>query len=201
MATGSPCSRRRVSTGSNSPLPGDAGEESEALSTAEFEVLLDPDSTASADDLAAQNELLFVIRDAIERAASILNGAEDLRAQLPALQERLEDDDAHGAAAEQATALDDELRQIEGAFFDLRLTGTGQDSLRWERRLYARLTYLARSVGQADARPTDQQVAVWRRLQSQLAEQEDRFEATLAGPLADLNQALADGGFLVLDPR
>ena len=182
-------------------LPGDAGEESEALSTAEFEVLLDPDSTASADDLAAQNELLFVIRDAIERAASILNGAEDLRAQLPALQERLEDDDAHGAAAEQATALDDELRQIEGAFFDLRLTGTGQDSLRWERRLYARLTYLARSVGQADARPTDQQVAVWRRLQSQLAEQEDRFEATLAGPLADLNQALADGGFLVLDPR
>ena len=185
-------------------LPGDAGEngdEGEALSTAALEVLLDPDATASADDLAAQNELLFAIRDAIERAASILNGAEDLRAQLPALQERLEDDDAHGAAAEQAAALEDELRHIEGAFFDLRLTGTGQDSLRWERRLYARLTYLARSVGQADARPTDQQIAVWRRLQSQLAEQEDRLEATLAGPLADLNQALADGGFLVLDPR
>ena len=185
-------------------LPGDAGEdgdEGEALSTAALEVLLDPDAPASADDLAAQNELLFAIRDAIERAASILNGAEDLRSQLPALQERLEDDDAFGDAAEQATALDDELRQIEGAFFDPRLTGTGQDSLRWERRLYARLTYLARSVGQADARPTDQQVAVWRRLQSQLAEQEVRFEAALAGPLADLNQTLADAGFLVLDPR
>ena len=52
-----------------------------------------------------------------------------------------------------------------------------------------------------DARPTDQQGAVWRRLQSQLAEQEDRFEATLAGPLADLNRTLADAGFLVLDPR
>ena len=185
-------------------LPGDAGEdddEDEALSTTAFEVLLDPDATASADDLAAQNELLFAIRDAIERAASILNGAEDLRSQLPALRERLEDDDAFGDAAEQAAALDDELRQIEGAFFDPQLTGTGQDSLRWERRLYARLTYLARSVGQADARPTDQQVAVWRRLQSQLAEQEDRFEATLAGPLADLNRTLADAGFLVLDPR
>ena len=120
---------------------------------------------------------------------------------MPALQERLETDDAFGDAAKQAAALEDELRQIEGAFFDPRLTGTGQDSLRWERRLYARLTYLARSVGQADARPTDQQVAVWRRLQSQLAEQEDRFEATLAGPLADLNQTLADAGFLVLDPR
>ena len=182
-------------------LPGDAGEESAPLSTADVEVLLDPNASASPDDLAAQNELLVAIRDAIERAASILNDAEDLRAQLPALQERLEDDDAHEAAAEQAAALADELRNIEGAFFDPRLTGTGQDSLRWERRLYARLTYLARSVGQADARPTDQQVAVWRRLQSQLAEQEDRFEATLAGPLADLNQALADGGFLVLDPR
>ena len=99
-------------------LPGDAGEdddEDEALSTTAFEVLLDPDATASADDLAAQNELLFAIRDAIERAASILNGAEDLRSQLPALRERL--------------------------------------------------------------------------------------EATLAGPLADLNRTLADAGFLVLDPR
>ncbi len=193
--------RLELSLPADSGEDGEEGEEGEALSTAAFEVLLDPDSTASADDLAAQNELLFAIRDAIERAASILNGAEDLRVQLTALQERLEDDDAYEAAAGQAAALRDQLRQIEGAFFDLRLTGTGQDSLRWERRLYARLTYLARSVGQADAQPTDQQVAVWRQLESQLAEQEDRFEATLAGPLADLNRTLGDAGFLVLDPR
>lgn len=182
-------------------LPEGPDEESQALSTTEFEVLLDPDATASADELAAQSETLLAIRDAIERAASVLNGAEDLRAQLTVLRERLGDDDTHAAAAEQAAALEDELRQIEGAFFDPRLTGTGQDSLRWERRLYARLTYLAHSVGQADARPTDQQVAVWQRLGSQLAEQEDRFEATLAGPLADLNRTLADGGLLVVDPR
>lgn len=80
------------------------------------------------------------------------------------------------------------------------MTGTGQDALRWPRRLYARLTYLARSVGQADIRPTDQQAAVWRMLSEELAEQEDRFNATLAGPLADLNRTLADSGFLLVAP-
>ncbi len=173
----------------------------EALSTANLEVRLDPDAAATADDLAAQYELLFAIREAIERAASILNGAEDLRVQLTALQERLRNDAAHEAAREQAAALEDEFRQIEEAFFDLRMTGTGQDSLRWERRLHARLTYLARSVGQADALPTDQQAAVWQRLDAELAEQEARFEAALAGPLAALNETLAAGGFRVAAPR
>ncbi len=173
----------------------------EALSTANLEVRLDPDAAATAGDLAAQYELLFAIREAIERAASILNGAEDLRVQLTALQERLRNDDAHEAAKEQAAALEDEFRQIEEAFFDLRMTGAGQDSLRWERRLYARLTYLARSVGQADALPTDQQTAVWQRLDAELAEQEARFEAALAGPLAALNETLAGGGFRVAAPR
>ena len=77
----------------------------------------------------------------------------------------------------------------------------GQDSLRWPRRLYSRLTYLARSVGQADTRPTDQQAAVWEMLSSRLAAQEDRFGATLAGPLAELNRTLADSGFPLVDTR
>lgn len=179
----------------------EAGVEGEALATANLEVRLDPDAVATADDLAAQYELLFAIREAIERAASILNGAEDLRVRLAALQERLRDDDAREAARMQAAALEDEYRQIEEAFFDLRMTGAGQDSLRWERRLYARLTYLARSVGQADAPPTDQQVAVWQRLDTELAVQEGRFEATLAGPLAALNETLVADGFPLLAPH
>ncbi|MCY3927867.1 MAG: sialidase [Acidobacteria bacterium] len=171
-------------------------------SAAEMDLLLDPDSPASSDDLAAQNILLAEIRDGIETAARVINGAERLRRDLRQLEDRLrEGDEADFAeAAAQAASLREELRAIEEAFFDLRLTGTGQDSLRWERRLYARLTYIARSVGQADARPTDQQISVWQWLSAQLAEQRDRFDATLAGPLATLNRTLAESGFQLVAP-
>ncbi|MDE2977011.1 MAG: hypothetical protein OXU63_05765 [Acidobacteriota bacterium] len=183
---------------------GDGEEESEPNSTVDMEVLLDPDSAASSDDLAAQQTLLVEIRDGIERAAYLMNEAERLRDDLRQLEDRLSDrgsDIEVFEATNQAGSLREELREIEGEFFDLRMTGTGQDALRWPRRLYARLTYLARSVGQADARPTDQQTAVWEMLSSQLAEQEDRFGATLAGPLADLNRTLADSGFPLVDTR
>ena len=171
-------------------------------SAVEMDLLLDPDSPASGDDLAAQQALLAEIRDGVETAARVINGAERLRRDLRQLEDRLRESDEAGLAeaAAQGASLREELRSIEGAFFDLRLTGTGQDSLRWERRLYARLTYIARSIGQADARPTDQQLAVWQRLDAQLAEQKDRFDATLAGPLAALNRTLAESRFQLVAP-
>ncbi len=182
----------------------DAEDESEPISTVDMEILLDPDSTASSGDLTAQQTLLVEIRDGIERAAYLINEAERLRHDLRQLEDRLSErggDVDVFEATNQAGSLRQELRAIEGEFFDLRMTGTGQDALRWPRKLYARLTYLARSVGQADARPTDQQAAVWEMLSSQLAEQENRFGATLAGPLADLNRTLADSGFPLVDTR
>ncbi len=182
---------------------GDAEEDGYPASTVHLDVMLDPDSTASAADLAAQQALLVEIRDGIERAAYLLNEAERLRRDLRQLEDRLMDEGGSieiSEATDRVTALRQDLRSIEETFFDLRLTGTGQDSLRWPRRLYARLTYLARSVAQTDARPTDQQAAVWELLAGQLAEQEQRFDATLAGPLADLNRTLADSGFLLVAP-
>ena len=185
---------------------GGADDEAEGVvepnSAVEMDLLLDPASPASTDDLAAQEALLAEIRDGIETAAWVINAAERLRRDLRQLEDRLRESDeaALAEAAAQITPLREEFRRIEEAFFDPRLTGTGQDSLRWERRLYARLTYIARSVGQADARPTDQQTAVWRMLSDELGEQEDRFNATLAGPLADLNRTLAESGFQLVDP-
>ena len=185
------------------PTGSDEADEGDPVSTVDMDLLLDPDSAASASDLAAQQALLGEIRDGIERAALLINEAERLRRDLRQLEGRLSESGSDidvFEATNQAGSLREELRAIEGEFFDLRMTGTGQDSLRWPRRLYARLTYLARSVGQADVRPTDQQTAVWRMLSAELAAQEDRFDATLAGPLADLNRTLADSGFLLVDP-
>ena len=42
--------------------------------------------------------------------------------------------------------MDDNLKEIEGVFFDLRLTGARQDNLRWRRLLYGRIAYLTRTL-------------------------------------------------------
>ncbi len=170
----------------------------------------DPARDDTAAEEGNENGATIRVRDAdgnLIRTLDDLSAAPGLHRvtwDLRQLEERLMEgsgDVETSEAINRTSSLRQELRAIEEAFFDLRLTGTGQDSLRWPRRLYARLTYLARSVAQADVRPTDQQAEVWEMLRGQLAEQEKRFDATIAGPLADLNRTLADSGFLLVAPR
>ena len=65
-------------------------------------------------------------------------------------------------------ALDDKLKALEGLYFDLRLTGAYQDSLRWKRLLNAQLTRLAWTISGTDLPPTESQLAVYRELKGEV---------------------------------
>ena len=95
---------------------------------------------------------------------------------------------------ERIDSLEEALEAVEDGYFDLRLTGKGQDWLRWERRLYAKLGYLARQVSATDHRPTDQHLEVYEKLQADLAALETRYEELLATELADFEALLEERG-------
>ena len=161
-----------------------------------LEVFRDPASDGTDADMERQMAVVRELYDTVDAAAKLINGIEELRVQLDDLGERLADggldeDGTLREAAGEATAL---LKEIEGAFFDLRHTGTGQDGLRWRRLLYARLGALARSIQSSDAAPTDQHLAVFERLREEWNDVRSRFESEALGAIEDLNARLRAEG-------
>ncbi len=177
-----------------------------------LEVRKDPNSVGTAADIEAQTKLVRHLFDGAQSAAETVNEIEWLRKQIDDLEERFttDDDSDHkndasetvASALEQAADLDDALRTLEGHFFDLRLTGAGQDSLRWKRLLYAKMTYLAAGIGGSDFPPTDQQIAVAHELLTELATHKEAM-ATLRTDVQAFNQVLREAkldGLVVVVP-
>jgi photosystem II stability/assembly factor-like uncharacterized protein len=163
----------------------------EVVGSRSLEILKDPGSAGSEADIATQMVVLAELRELIEGSVETINGSEwtrrqlyDLRTAWNALrpedeeesaEESTEDDgdgdDADSEAPQDLLSaieeLDDKLKELEGLYFDLRLTGAGQDSLRWKRLLSAQMTRLAWAVASADVRPTDAQLEFFAEIKQQ----------------------------------
>ena len=168
----------------------------ERTRTQELVVHKDPGSAGGEGDVRRQMEVLVELRDMLDLAAEIVNEIEWLRRQIDDLAARLEASERPDREEIVAAGrrLAGELKAIESQFFDLRLTGARQDTLRWPRLLYARIGYLARTIGQSDFPPTNQQLEIFEMLRRELETQEGRFEALSADGVAALNALLRDQG-------
>jgi hypothetical protein len=89
-----------------------------------------------------------------------------------------------------AAQLADRLVAVESELVELRLTGGGQDGVRFGSRLIGKLGYLASGLAGGDFRPTDQQVEVQQLLAGQLRGHLAALDALVAGELAALNALL-----------
>ena len=81
---------------------------------------------------------------------------------------------------------------------DLRLTGQGQDGVRFEARLLQKLGYLTGAIAGADFPPTDQEMEVKVLLQERLRAHLEALEALLANEVAALNEMLRARGMLII---
>ena len=173
---------------------------------APLELLLDPASEAPGIEaaIARQYEALDHLEAMAERAAYVINESEWLRQELQARSERLaalqRHDGGEGleAAREAIRALEAELADLEGLFFDLRLTGAGQDTLRWKRLLWSRIGNLASRIGSSDGAPTAAQLEVLALLESRLESAEQAFASLRSGGIRELAELLSSSGLAVL---
>lgn len=175
---------RRLSDGGRFSLlapPGDYTVElwvDGATQQLPLEVWIDPASQPYRSELPTQMDALFELRRWIDRAAEMINDVEWARRRLLDLD--LGPDGDHPAPPEVVQSMAEfaeELESFEGVFFDLRLGEAGQETLRWKRLLYSKLTYLAWGIGRSDRRPTDSQLQVLDLYRRQMTVQEERFLA------------------------
>jgi len=168
---------------------------------APLEVRQDPGSAGSLAGIAEQTGRLLTIRQQVDGVVALIDEIEWVRSQIDAVESRLRQQSHPQAAAllPQLAEVDAALLEVEDELFDSRLSGgtAFQDSLRWPRRLYAKLVSLAGYMSGTDFAPTAQQIEVHERYSEQLRQVSERMES-LRPRIADLNETLAAAGVQVL---
>ncbi|MDP2955843.1 MAG: hypothetical protein Q8N53_05435 [Longimicrobiales bacterium] len=143
-----------------------------------FEIRKDPRVLATDADLQAQFTLLVDISTRASEAVDGLNRLYDARGQI---------DTANPTAA----AVLERLLTIEGQL--QRLTGSHSLELA-PKGLYNRLGTLSRAVLSADARPTQQEYAVFEELSAGIAEQLRQLDEVIANEVPGVAKAAGGGG-------
>jgi hypothetical protein len=161
------------------------------VATRSLVVRKDPSSGGSEAEIAAQHAMLREMVGQVNRAADLVNGIEKVRAQLVALRHTLGADSATADVRAAADSLEQRFVAVEGALVQLRLTGRGQDAIRYPPMLLEKIQYLAGQLESSDTGPTDAQQQVAALLEERLREVVRRAEALLGQDLPAFNAMLA----------
>ena len=157
-------------------------------------VIKDPHSAGSEADIAQQIAFLKDVRADVVAAGEAVERVEALRVQLETMARFSEDETLSDAIA----GLEEKLVELQETMVDLRLTGQGQDAVRFGVRLLAKLGYLTNALSVADFPPTDQEMEVRGILHEQLQLHLSAVETVIAEDVAALNEMLRTRGLLLI---
>jgi len=138
--------------------------------TAPLEIKPDPRVKAAQADLEKQFDLRLKIRDRVTQAHDTINEIRDIRAQINALNKRLEGQPQAKAVAEAGKQLDKKMTEVEEVLVQTKAK-SNQDVLNYPIRLNNHLVALGRVVESADGAPTQASYDVFNMLSRQLDEQ------------------------------
>jgi hypothetical protein len=124
----------------------------------------------------------------------MINTLEGIRAQVAGLKVSLGNDSARTSLKTAADSLAEKALAVEEELTQLRITGRGQDLIRYPVRIAGRLVYLGNGIGGSDYAPTAAQRAVYAELKTQLAATRQKYERLLSTDLTAFNSNLAARG-------
>ncbi|MGQ0734014.1 MAG: VPS10 domain-containing protein [Acidobacteriota bacterium] len=158
--------------------------------TQKLEVRKDPNSAGTEADIKEQMKTLAELGRSLDVAADLVNQIELVRAQIQNLRQVLADSEV----LQPAEALERRLIDLESDLVELRLTGRGQDGVRWGSQLLSKIGYLANGLASGDFRPTDQQLEVQKVLDERLKARRGAFDALLGKDVKALNELMRGRG-------
>jgi hypothetical protein len=136
-------------------------------------------------------EIVFDLRKNLETVADMVNTIEVVRAQLYDLIALLQDEKDKEVRSS-AKELDKKLIAVEDNLIQRRLTGHGQDSVRWPGQLLFKINYLVSSLASSDFPPTSQQREVYALFKEKVRTNKRQLEEVLSRDLAAFNNLLKE---------
>jgi hypothetical protein len=162
-------------------------------------VLKDPNSTVTVADIQASAALLTKLQTDMNQTADMLNTIESARAQIQTIVGQVANDQAMAGVRAGADSVDRKFLGVEGNIVDPRMTGRGQDEVRYPVKLGGQLNYLAGGITASDFTPTAQQQGVDQVLAKQVRDTRAALQAVIQNDLAKLNVLLRSRGLKTID--
>ncbi|HVC18759.1 MAG TPA: hypothetical protein VNE16_01675 [Vicinamibacterales bacterium] len=159
-----------------------------------LQVVKDPRSTGTLQDIQAQVAFSLQIRDAMNRLAGLIGRTEWIRRQLAELSIMLEKSPQPHAVVDAVRSLEDKALAVESAMFDVHLTGAREDQFRNPIRLWGQLGALNREITEdsADFAPTTQQRAVLQQFSGRLEQIQTSFTQLIDRDVAAFNKLMRE---------
>ncbi len=179
-------------SGGNGPLavPGAYSVEIEVGDhrlTTSLEVIRDPTSAASEEDIGAQIDLALRIRDQVNVLTEMGNSIEWLRKQIDDLEDLMSDRSGTEEVETAAAAFDEQLIELERQFYILRTTGASENLLRFPAGLFSHFKMLGRYVMTGDGRPTPSKYEVFEELSARLERHREIYGTLVSTDLQSFN--------------
>jgi len=167
--------------------------------TQPLEVLKDPNETVTALDMTASAELLKKVQADMTTSADMLLAIEGVRAQLDSLAAQIGGNASMADVRAQGDSVGRKFVVVEGNLIDVRMTGRGQDEVRYPAKLGAQLNYLAGGIAASDFAPAAQQQKVGQVLAKQVRDTHAALQSLINTDLAKFNTLLRSRGLKTID--
>ncbi len=162
--------------------------------TANLEVIKDPTSAASEEDIRTQIDLALDIRDRVNDLTEMGNNLEWLRKQIDDLEAMVKGHDGMGEVESALATYDGELIALERQFYILQTTGASENLLRYPAGLFSHFKMLGYYVTTGDARPTPSKIAVFDELSARLDVHFELYEDLVGADLVEFNTFVQSRG-------
>jgi photosystem II stability/assembly factor-like uncharacterized protein len=147
----------------------------------------DPNSGGSEEEIQTQYKTMVALQADLNAAVDMVNQIESVRSQLQGLRAVLPPEVRAGA-----DSLDRKFSDVETNLLEVRVTGRGQDNIRWPTRLAGQIGYLGGGIASSDFAPTKQQTEVQQVLEGQLKAVRAQVDALVTQDLAQFNARLKE---------
>jgi photosystem II stability/assembly factor-like uncharacterized protein len=169
--------------------------------TQPLEVRKDPHSRAQLAELHDQYRTLVAIERDYSAAAEMAETIESVRSQVQAIRQQVASDASATDIRNAGAALEGKFKDVEGRVVDLRLTGRGQDGVRWPVKLAGQLDYVAQTIAASDFAPTTQQKEVAAILGKEARDVHGALRTLINVDLANYNAMLRAKGLKPIDVK
>ncbi|MCB9238830.1 MAG: glycosyl hydrolase [Flammeovirgaceae bacterium] len=158
--------------------------------TETFDVLKDPNTTGTEEEIQEQVMFSLQLRDAMNTVVEMIDRMEWIRKELGDLIPITK----NAKLKKELLQMEEQAQGISARLYDIHLTGAREDAFRSPMKLYGRLSALASDItaNGVDFRPTNQQGEVYGVLKGRMVRIQQEYNTLLEKQLPQINNKLPD---------
>jgi len=155
----------------------------------EFEILKDPRTTSTLDDIKAQFDFSIAVRNKLSETHVAIKKIRTAREQINRVTEPMKGKEDMKDVNELSKSILDDMKKIEEALYQIK-NRSGQDPLNFPIRLNNKLAALNSEVDGGDYRPTQQVKAVHKEIVEKIDFQLDQLKKVMNEKLPKFNELI-----------